>query len=140
MAAYFREDPIYRDRFSRVWLWTDWVPHFNKLATREAADRPEAGAALRLDLTDPGIDLVAEESDGSGWCAIQCKCYAAGTWIGKPHLDLRVVFPQANGVGPIRASTRSGEAGGHHETLRRHNLDKVMRAEDADPDGVKSID
>ena len=25
MATYFREDPIYRDRFSRVWLWKDWV-------------------------------------------------------------------------------------------------------------------
>ena len=87
MAAYFREDPIYRDRFSRVWLWKDWVPHFNKIAAREAADRPEAGAPTRLDLTDTGIDLVAEESDGSGWCAIQCKCYAAGTRIGKPHLD-----------------------------------------------------
>lgn len=52
-----------------------------------SAARPEAGAPIRLDLTDTGIDLVAEESDGSGWCAIQCKCYAAGTRIGKPHLD-----------------------------------------------------
>ena len=87
MATYFREDPIYRERFSKVWLWRDWVPHFNELAAREAADRPEAGPAHRFDLTDMGIDLVAEESDGSGWCAIQCKCYAEGTRIGKPHLD-----------------------------------------------------
>ena len=87
MTAYFREDPIYRERFSGVWLWRDWVSHFNELAAREAADHPEAGPPLRFDLTDTGIDLVAEERDGSGWCAIQCKCYAEGTRIGKPHLD-----------------------------------------------------
>lgn len=87
MATYFREDPIYRDRFSRVWLWKDWVPHFNALAARAAIGRPESGRPPRFDLTDTGIDLVAEERDGGGWCAIQCKCYAEGTRIGKPHLD-----------------------------------------------------
>ena len=87
MATYFREDPIYRDRFSRVWLWKDWVPEFNALAAREAADHPESGSPHRFDLTDTGIDLVAQERDGSGWCAIQCKCYGEGTRIGKPHLD-----------------------------------------------------
>ena len=86
MATYFREDPIYRERFSQVWLWRDWVPHFNALAARKAADHPESGSPPRFDLTDTGIDLVAEERDG-GWCAIQCKCYAEGTRIGKPHLD-----------------------------------------------------
>ena len=87
MATYFREDPIYRERFSQVWLWRDWVPRFNALAAQEAADHPEAGPPVRFDLTDTGIDLVAEEADGTGWCAIQCKCYAEGTRIGKPHLD-----------------------------------------------------
>ena len=86
MQAYFREDPLYRERFSRVWLWQEWVPHFNGEEARRAARHPESAPPLRFDLTDTGIDLVAEERDG-GWCAIQCKCYALGTRIAKRHLD-----------------------------------------------------
>ena len=70
MKTYFTKDPIYRERFSAVWLWAEW-----------AAARPNFNG------TDMGIDLVAEERDGSGYSAIQCKCYAPGTRISKPHLD-----------------------------------------------------
>ena len=70
MKTYFTKDPIYRERFSAVWLWSKW-----------AVQRPD------FDGTDTGIDLVAEERDGRGYCAIQCKCYAPGTRISKPHLD-----------------------------------------------------
>ena len=69
MKAYFGQDPVYRDRFSDVWLWPEW-----------ATLRPG------FDGNDTGIDLVAAERDG-GYCAIQCKCYAPGTTIAKPHLD-----------------------------------------------------
>ena len=69
MKTYFTQDPHYKGRFSQVWLWSEWVQH-----------RPGFTG------TDTGIDLVAEESQG-GYCAIQCKCYAAGTRISKPHLD-----------------------------------------------------
>ena len=69
MKTYFVEDPLYKERFSHVWLWSDW-----------AALQPG------FDGTDTGIDLVAEERSG-GHCAIQCKCYAPGTRISKPHLD-----------------------------------------------------
>ena len=86
MKAYFREDPIYRERFADVWLWTEWVPRFNEESARRAAEDPQSGPPVQLDLTDIGIDLVAEER-GGGWCAIQCKCYAPGTRIAKPHLD-----------------------------------------------------
>ena len=86
MKAYFREDPMYRERFSRVWLWKEWVLHFNEEAARRVAGEPQSGPPLRFDLTDTGVDLVAEEREG-GWCAIQCKCYAPGTRISKPHLD-----------------------------------------------------
>ena len=34
-----------------------------------------------------GIDLVAEEREDAGYCAIQCKCYAPDTRISKTHLD-----------------------------------------------------
>ncbi len=86
MKAYFREDPMYQERLSQVWLWTEWVPHFNEQEGRRAADEPESGPPLRFDLTDIGIDLVAKERDG-GWCAIQCKCHKPGTRIGKPQID-----------------------------------------------------
>ena len=69
MKAYFQQDPLYRDRFSDVRLWSEW-----------AATRPG------FDGADIGIDLVAEERAG-GVCAIQCKCYAPGTRISKAHLD-----------------------------------------------------
>ena len=69
MKKFFTEDPLYRDRFAEVCLWAEWP-------TRHPG----------FDRADVGIDLVAEERDG-GYCAIQCKCYAPGTTIGKPHLD-----------------------------------------------------
>ena len=69
MKTYFQQDPLYRERFAEVRLWSEW-----------AATRPD------FDGTDTGIDLVAEEREG-GVCAIQCKCYAPGTRISKPDLD-----------------------------------------------------
>ena len=69
MKTYFTEDRHYKVRFSQVWLWSEWVRHM-----------PGFRGA------DTGVDLVAEESQG-GYCAIQCKCYAPGTRISKPHLD-----------------------------------------------------
>ena len=68
MKAYFRQDPLYGDRFSDVWLWSEWRQR-----------RPEFGP-------DIGIDLVAEERAG-GYCAIQCKCHAPGTRTTKKALD-----------------------------------------------------
>ena len=85
MKTYFTQDPLYRDRFSEVWLWSEW-------------------AALRADFDgkDTGIDLVAEESTG-GYCAIQCKCYAPGTRISKAHLDS---FISASARDPFTARIR----------------------------------
>ncbi|MCY4188870.1 MAG: DEAD/DEAH box helicase family protein, partial [Bryobacterales bacterium] len=69
IKAYLLSDPLYRNRFSAVHLWSEW-----------------ASSQDGFDGTDIGIDLVAEEAAG-GMCAIQCKCYAAGTRIAKSHLD-----------------------------------------------------
>ena len=69
-----------------------------------------------FDGTDTGIDLVAEESEG-GYSAIQCKCYAPGTQISKPHLDsfisasardpftARIVVDTGDGWGPNARKT-----------------------------------
>ena len=70
MRKFFTEDPVYGERFVNVWLWADW-----------ADTRPG------FDGADIGIDLVAEERNGDGYCAIQCKCYAPGTTISRLHLD-----------------------------------------------------
>ena len=102
MKTYFREDPIYADRFSNVWLWSEWsqrMPGF--------------------DGADLGIDLVAEERTG-GYCAIQCKCYAPKTRISKPHLDsfisasardpftARIVVDTGDAWGPNAVKTVKG--------------------------------
>ncbi|WP_272699457.1 DEAD/DEAH box helicase [Desulfovibrio sp. Fe33] len=66
MKGYFRTDPMYRDRFSDVWMWTEWPDH---------------------DGADDGIDLVAKEKDGSGYCAIQCKFYNPDHQLAKGDID-----------------------------------------------------
>ena len=102
MKAYFQQDPLYRDRFSYVRLWSEW-----------AATRPD------FDGADIGIDLVAEERAG-GVCAIQCKCYAPDTRISKAHLDsfisasarepftARIVVDTGDGWGPNAVKTVTG--------------------------------
>ena len=102
MKAYFREDPLYRDRFAEVRLWSEWA------ATQRGFD----GA-------DIGIDLVAKERAG-GFCAIQCKCHAPGTRIAKAHLDsfisasarepftARIVVDTGDGWGPNAVKTVTG--------------------------------
>lgn len=66
-ASYLVTDPYYKDRFSNVWLWTEWPGRGNK--------------------PDTGIDLVAEERIGGSLCAIQCKFYDPDSTIQKAHLD-----------------------------------------------------
>jgi superfamily II DNA or RNA helicase len=62
---YLLNAPEYRRRFRKVWLWNDW---------------PEAWAA------DAGIDVVAEERDGSLW-AVQAKAYNDAYTITKSDVD-----------------------------------------------------
>ena len=99
MKTYFIEDPLYKERFSGVWLWSEW-------ASRQPG----------FDGADTGIDLVAEERQG-GYCAIQCKCHAPGTRMSKPHLDsfiaasardpftARIVVDTGDGWGPNAIKT-----------------------------------
>lgn len=67
MAAYLRTDPLYADRYANVWLWSDWPERDGK--------------------PDTGIDLVAEERDDGGLCAIQCKFYDPTHSLQKADLD-----------------------------------------------------
>ncbi len=78
IAGYLKTDPLYRDRFEDVWLWSDW-PGRDK--------RPDAG-----------IDLVAKERAGDGFCAIQCKFYASDHSLQKADIDS---FFTASGKDPF---------------------------------------
>ncbi|MCL4433309.1 MAG: DEAD/DEAH box helicase family protein [Actinobacteria bacterium] len=66
IKAFLKEDPLFKERFKQVWLWSEWPG--------------------RQGEHDSGIDLVAEESDG-GVCAIQCKFYGENKYIGRSDID-----------------------------------------------------
>ncbi|MBE3076997.1 DEAD/DEAH box helicase [Clavibacter michiganensis subsp. michiganensis] len=65
--VFLTTDPTWTARFDEVWLWQDWPDREGK--------------------ADTGIDLVARERHGGGWCAIQCKFYDPSHTIQKGDLD-----------------------------------------------------
>lgn len=60
-------DPLYAERFDKVWMWNDW---------------PEKG-----NVGDIGIDLVARDRADGEYCAIQCKFYLPENTISKGDVD-----------------------------------------------------
>ena len=80
MAAFFRSDRTYKAMFNNVWMWSDWPGNEGKV--------------------DTGIDLVVENADGSGYTAIQCKCYAPTNTINKSDIDS--FFTASAVVAPLR--------------------------------------
>ncbi len=80
MKTFLSEDPLFAERFERVWQWHEWP------------GRP-------VGEPDTGIDLVAAERDG-GHCAIQCKFYAPNTTISREDIDRFLV---ASGRRPFTA-------------------------------------
>ncbi|WP_371151273.1 DEAD/DEAH box helicase family protein [Buchananella felis] len=67
VRAFLMNEPEWIQRFSEVWLWSDWP-----------------GRAAR---PDTGIDLVAVERATGELCAIQCKFYSPDHVLSKPDLD-----------------------------------------------------
>ncbi len=67
IAGYLATEPQYRERFSDVWMWSDWPGRGNQ--------------------PDTGIDLVAKERNTVGLCAIQCKFYDPKHRLEKEDLD-----------------------------------------------------
>lgn len=68
MVQYLSTDPQWTEQFTRVWMWSDWP-----------------GAAE--DRRDAGIDLVAQDRETGGFCAIQCKFYEPQHTIQKDDID-----------------------------------------------------
>ncbi|WP_104133046.1 type ISP restriction/modification enzyme [Cryobacterium sp. M91] len=67
VRAYLTTDPVWTARFEEVWLWQDWPGRDGKV--------------------DTGVDLIAKERYGDGFCAIQCKFYAPTHSIDKGDID-----------------------------------------------------
>ena len=65
--AYLTTDPVWTARFEEVWLWQDWPGRNGKV--------------------DTGVDIIAKERYGDGFCAIQCKFYAPTHSIDKSDID-----------------------------------------------------
>jgi len=86
MVAYFRAEPLYSDRFSDVWLWSEWTNRFGEGQ-------------------DVGIDIVAREALTGEYCAIQCKFYLPDHSIQKSDIDS---FFTASGK---RFPTSDGDSG-----------------------------
>ncbi|MEX1027962.1 MAG: type ISP restriction/modification enzyme [Candidatus Paceibacterota bacterium] len=67
ILRFFELDPIYADRFDKVWMWNDW---------------PNKGA-----VGDVGIDLVARDRATGEHVAIQCKFYLPEHTLAKADID-----------------------------------------------------
>lgn len=65
--SYLSIDPLWTAHFKQVWLWQDWPGRNGKV--------------------DTGIDLVAEDMYGRGFCAIQCKFFNPSHTIQKSDID-----------------------------------------------------
>ncbi|MFY1676678.1 DEAD/DEAH box helicase [Streptomyces sp. WMMC905] len=68
MLQYLSTDPQWTEQFSRVWMWADWP-------------------GAEHDRRDTGIDLVAQDRETGGFCAIQCKFYEPQHTIQKDDID-----------------------------------------------------
>jgi predicted helicase len=78
IASYLTTDPLYQEKYSDVWLWSEWPGR---------ANRP-----------DVGIDLVAKERYTGELCAIQCKFYDPSASLQKSDIDS---FFTASGKAPF---------------------------------------
>lgn len=67
IKRFLQAEPTYKERFSDVWLWTEWP--------------------YRMGKGDIGIDLVARESVSGHYVAIQCKCYDNGHAVSEKDLE-----------------------------------------------------
>ncbi|MGL4944120.1 MAG: DEAD/DEAH box helicase family protein [Thermoguttaceae bacterium] len=105
MCAYFKHEASYAEQFSKIWRWCDFPHRDNK--------------------PDTGIDLVAENCDGSGFVAIQCKCYDEDATVAKSDIDSflatssKAPSPKAKFVRRIIVSTTANWS--KHAEDTRHN-------------------
>ena len=73
MVQYFKTEPFYKEQYSEVLSYSDWVDRYGS----------NLGISTKK---DTGIDLVAITTDGE-FHAIQCKNYSPDHTIGKSDID-----------------------------------------------------
>ncbi|WP_417522001.1 DEAD/DEAH box helicase [Marinobacter sp.] len=73
MVQYFKTEPFYKEQYSEVLSYSDWVDRYGT----------NLGISTKK---DTGIDLVAITTDGE-FHAIQCKNYSPDHAIGKSDID-----------------------------------------------------
>lgn len=106
VKKYFENDNIQKQHYSKVWKYSDWAE--------------ERGYSRQ----DTGIDLVAKNSDGDGYTAIQCKFYAEDNAIKKEDIDSFVSAAfRADFTRLILVDTSSLELGKNAQTVF-DNLDR----------------
>ncbi len=113
-------DPVYRDFFDRVWMYSEWAE--------------ESG----LGKNDVGIDLVAREAETGDIWAIQCKFYATDAYLDKKEIDS---FFTASGKEPFRGriifSTTDNWSKNAEEALENQQIPVTrIRVQDLDDSAV----
>ena len=87
MKNFLMTNPVYRGKFSDVWLWSEFP------------FRDELG------IVDLGIDIVCKAVDGDFW-AVQCKFYAETSVIDKAAVDTFLATSSKTFDGDKKFSTR----------------------------------
>ncbi len=101
VKAALEQHPVYgENRFSNLWLWSDWPG-------REGVDI--------------GIDIVGEETDG-GLCAIQCKCYSGSIPSNEIYKFLSAAGTKWKSRILVATSDYSGSAA---RKLRDHHVEVI---------------
>ncbi|MBP6820812.1 MAG: DEAD/DEAH box helicase [Acidobacteria bacterium] len=118
IANYLVTDPLYKDKYSDVWLWTEWPDRRNQ--------------------PDTGIDLVAKERWTGEYCAIQCKFYDPAYNLQKGDIDS---FFTASGKSPFTTrmivSTTDKWSNHAEEALRNQHVPVTrLRVQDLDDSPV----
>jgi len=107
VATYLTIDPIYKEKYSDVWLWSEWPKRHNQ--------------------PDTGIDLVAQDRYTNEYTAIQCKFYNPKHTLDKSDIDS---FFTASGKAPFTSRmivSTTDRWTNHAEEALRHQTPPVTR-------------
>ena len=119
VKAFLEWDKAQAQRFTRVWLWSDW---------------PGNGGRH-----DTGIDIVAEERDGGNLVAIQCKFYGPSSRIVRDEANkFLTAYGTTEFASGIIVSTSDLWTGNAEDALR--NRDKPVSRWGPDVFEKSSID
>lgn len=109
MLDFFRTDRYYSNRFLKVYTWRTWPDNDGH--------------------PDTGIDLVAEERDGT-LCAIQCKCHSDESTLALKAISNFPALATGKKFGRMVLVYTGGNITSNAERLLRSHRCQVIRSED----------